>query len=68
MLSPLVSPPSYDPVFVLLSIPVLLALLALVYAWVKKRLEKRNKKEDEEKLGDGSPPVLASEDSDSSYR
>ncbi|VVB57540.1 Uncharacterised protein [uncultured archaeon] len=40
-LTPVLALPAFDPVFVLLSIPVALALLAAVYAWVKKRTDKK---------------------------
>ncbi len=46
-------PVSFDPVFFILSVPVALALLAGVYFWLKKKMEK--KKEEEQMPGENRP-------------
>jgi len=46
-LTPALAIPSFDPVFFLLSIPVALALGALVYAWVRKKMAKKKENETE---------------------
>ncbi len=49
-LSPVLALPAIDPVLWLLSLPVALVLLALLYAWAKKRMKQEKESEKQQDI------------------